>query len=48
MCTLFNPPETYKERIEQLYDMVIVMMVDGEITEIELLFCKAVAEALGF
>ncbi len=44
----FYPPKTYKERIEQLYDMVMVMMVDGEITESELLFCKVVAEALGF
>ncbi len=44
----FYPPKTYKERIEQLYDMVMVMMVDGEITESELLFCKVVAEDLGF
>jgi L,D-peptidoglycan transpeptidase YkuD (ErfK/YbiS/YcfS/YnhG family) len=24
----FYPPDSYRERIEQLYDMVMVMMVD--------------------
>lgn len=44
----FCPPETYKERIEQLYDMVMVMMVDGEISEREVAFCKMIAMELGF
>ncbi|MCS7035700.1 MAG: hypothetical protein RMJ33_05225 [Saprospiraceae bacterium] len=44
----FYPPESYKERIEHLYDMVMVMMVDGEINEGEMAFCKVVAMELGF
>lgn len=44
----FYPPESYKERIEQLYEMVMVMMVDGEISEREVAFCKMVAMELGF
>lgn len=44
----FYPPETYRERIEQLYDMVLVMMVNTEIHENEILICKLIAEKLGF
>ncbi len=44
----FHPPTTYKERIEQLIDLVKVMMVDGEIDANELLFCKAIADKMGF
>lgn len=44
----FYPPDNARDRIEQLYDMVLVMMVDGEIHENEILFCKAVALKLGF
>lgn len=34
----FYPPDSYRERIEQLYDMVMVMMVDGEFHENEIMF----------
>lgn len=44
----FYPPESYRERIEQLYDMVMVMMVDGELHENEITFCKLTAVKLGF
>jgi len=44
----FKAPEYFRQRVEQLYDMVCVMMVDGEIHERELIFCKAVAIKLGF
>lgn len=44
----FYPPESYRERIEQLYDMVMVMMVDGELHENEIAFCKLTAVKLGF
>lgn len=44
----FAPPDSFSERIEQLYDMVMVMMVDGEFHENEIALCKAVAIKLGF
>lgn len=44
----FYPPESYKDKIEQLYDMVLVMMVDGEISENEINLCKILALKLGF
>jgi hypothetical protein len=44
----FYPPNTYKERIDQLIDLVRLMMIDGEIDEDEMIFCKTVAEKLGF
>lgn len=44
----YFPPESYKERIEQLYDLVLVMMVDGEIHKNELAICKGLAVNLGF
>jgi uncharacterized tellurite resistance protein B-like protein len=44
----FYPPETYRERIEQLYDMVMVMMVDGEFHKNEIALCKLTAIKLGF
>lgn len=44
----FCPPESYKERIEQLYDMVMVMMIDGEFHENEVTLCKLTAMRLGF
>lgn len=44
----FYPPESYRERIEQLYDMVMVMMVDGELHDKEISFCKFTALKLGF
>lgn len=44
----FHPPESYRERIEQLYDMVLVMMADGEIYENEMRVCKTISIKLGF
>ncbi len=44
----FTPPDNYRERIEQLYDMVLVMMIDGEIHEKEIALCKLSAIRLGF
>lgn len=44
----FYPPDSYRERIEQLYDMVLVMMVDGEFHENEIALCKLTALKLGF
>ena len=45
---LFAPPDSYRERIEQLYDMVLVTMVNGEIHDNEIIVCKLIAERLGF
>lgn len=44
----FYKPESDLERIEQLYDMVLVMMVDGEIHDNEIHICKSIAVMLGF
>lgn len=44
----FSPPEYFRERIEQLYDMVLIMMIDGEIHENEVGLCKLTAVRLGF
>ncbi len=44
----FYPPDSYRERIEQLYDMVMVMMVDGEFHKNEIALCKLTAIKLGF
>lgn len=44
----FSAPDSFSERIEQLYDMVLIMMVDGEIHENEVGVCKLTATRLGF
>ncbi len=44
----FTPPATDRARIEQLIDMVLVMMVDGEIDAREYALCKLMAKMLGF
>jgi len=44
----FIAPSSFRERIEQLYDMVLVMMIDGEIHKNEVAFCKFIAMRLGF
>lgn len=44
----FRAPEYFRERIEQLYDMVLIMMIDGEIHENEVALCKLTAIRLGF
>jgi len=40
-------PKTQEERVEHLYDLVSVMMVDGKIDEKELFLCKSLAVKLG-
>lgn len=44
----FTAPDTFRERVEQLYDMVMVMMIDGELHENEITLCKVTAVRLGF
>lgn len=44
----FFPPESFMERVEQLYDMVLVMMVDGNINPNEVAVCQITAKSLGF
>lgn len=44
----FKAPNNFAERLVQLYDMVLVMMVDGELHKNEIVFCKATALSLGF
>lgn len=40
-------PKTPEERMEHLYDLVTVMMVNAEIDEKELFLCKSLAVKLG-
>ncbi len=40
-------PKTAEERMEHLYDLINVMMVDGRIDEKELFLCKSLALKLG-
>jgi uncharacterized tellurite resistance protein B-like protein len=40
-------PKTPGERMEHLYDLVTVMLVDGEIDERELFLCKSLGLKLG-
>lgn len=40
-------PKTPEERMEHLYDLITVMMVDGRIDEKELFLCKSLAIKLG-
>lgn len=44
---LFIQPDNDHERLEQLYDLVLVMMVDGEIREIEIAILTVTAQRLG-
>lgn len=40
-------PKTPQERLEHLYDLITVMMVDGKIDEKELFLCKSLGVKLG-
>ncbi len=42
----FYVPRKTSERIEEIYDMVLLMMSDGEMDEREIQLCKAVAEKM--
>jgi len=44
----FIVPNSFRERLEQLHDMVLVMVIDGRITNKELTICKFTAVKLGF
>jgi len=44
----FTPPASTLERVEQMSEIVVLMMIDGEIHDNELRLCKLLAEALGF
>lgn len=44
----FKAPDNFRERIVQLYDMVLIMMIDGEIHDNEIALCKITAMRLGF
>ena len=44
----FYKPRKEVDRIEELYDLVALMMVDGDIDEDEMALCHLVAEKMGF
>lgn len=44
----FHPPKTDRERFDQMYDLVTVMLVDGNIDDREMQLCKVFAMRLGF
>jgi uncharacterized tellurite resistance protein B-like protein len=44
----FTPPFHSKDRFNQIYDLVCMMMVDGQIDENELKLCKDLALKLGY
>ena len=44
----FYLPRKKSERIEELYDLVMLMMVDGDIDEMEMALCHVVAEQMKF
>jgi uncharacterized tellurite resistance protein B-like protein len=44
----FNPPRSSRGRFNQIYDLVCMMMVDGQIDKNELKVCKDLALKLGY
>ncbi|MEP2688861.1 hypothetical protein [Maribacter dokdonensis] len=44
----FHPPKTNRERFDQMYDLVTVMLIDGRIDDREMQLCKVFAMKLGF
>lgn len=44
----FHVPKNDEDKIEELYDLILLMMVDGELDENEILFCRMIALKLGF
>ena len=44
----FKPPRKLKNRLDQIYDLVTVMVVDGEVDKREMALCKAFAIKLSF
>lgn len=51
MKQIINDPEGVRfvmpandiEKIEQLYDLILLMMIDGDLNENEMIFCRAMA-----
>lgn len=39
----FEMPSNDIEKLEQLYDLILLMMIDGELNENEMIFCRAMA-----
>ena len=44
----FFVPEKDEDKIEELYDLILLMMIDGELDENEIFFCRMIALRLGF
>ncbi len=44
----FVPPKNTAERIEQLFDLIYMMLIDGVIDEREFDFCTVVSVKMGF
>lgn len=44
----FVSPDNDGERFDQIYDLVMMMMADGEIDDNEMVVCNKYAEKLGF
>jgi uncharacterized tellurite resistance protein B-like protein len=45
---MFYPPDSNRERLDQLHDLVGMMMIDGSIDQDEVIRCKMFAQKLGF
>ena len=39
----FEMPSNDIEKIEQIYDLILLMMIDGDLDENEMIFCRAMA-----
>lgn len=44
----FQPPETEDEKLEQFYNCIRMILVDGKVQDSEIEFCKIIARGLGF
>ena len=44
----FHPPETEEEKLEQFYNCIRMILVDGKTQAAEIDFCKTIATGLGF
>lgn len=44
----FHLPETPRERFDQIFDLCVMVMSDGDISDAEMDFCSDLANRLGF
>ena len=44
----FIPPQSEEDKVQYLYDLVLLMIADGNINEKEYALCKAVADQFGY